>query len=876
MFKIYFFLFQTSGSEPVPSEPVAHVFKTRKKYCCNCGRKGHYGFECTSARHSYLIQGQSVISYSTPVLEVNGQLVVNLEGALVNGNVTKVEVGKADVQKISGRRDSMMNKISRVTGANLWAYEDNGRSYIQVIGDSGAQTSSYSALETILGYNLWNPQLSPFMKTMSRNRNKEIIISIVRKKISFYNGLRRRLPELPEAVRVLRKGLLMNGSASSTSRFSQRLKEALQLASLIVIGHLKWGEGQKIFQHVTQVLGQIKKLRVREKVPLPIIEDIARKLQKIDSPHIGQLEVILKLAEKYLKKTCEKVSYASKIQRPINNVVDDDVIVLCENGSVENSKVNIEDQREKLINECESSSNSGGVFGNEKSVILSRRIEQTEDVELVHETGNEKLMRSSARNSLTEAGVIGASTSGLVDLPSLGDECQEMSNCVQMKRSGRNKRVLGDETEKLTLDIGTGSLKDENSTALEGVPYFDHKRPKSSDCGGIDSLGFSLSSALHALSEIKSRESVLEILQRTVVYCDSMQSKLPELHDAVSVLKERQKFNSMTKSSPRGFQKKLKAALKLASLLMLGHPKDGEVYHKISELLSQVWLLNSEAHVPEFIIKAIKNSLKKISNPSVKKLDYIVSLADRYITSKSYLGGVNTRMQERADQGHVGSSSITKTLDGEKDDKITFDIVVDDARLMIEKQLLMSTKKRLKCSSEKGTNVNTVLEESFDLGSMKKLLPVKKKVNSGKQKYIRKLNPKEGTVLEKDFPDCVEKILSSSKGKQNKAKNTTNQTPFTSQRFTGPRQSCKVQMLSTSANSLKPKHKTVKNFNITRKRETSKEMEGNSVKGVLGKQFNKKLKVGETDVDSSGLKYPKAKKKRKVISCKLKPKSALF
>lgn len=115
-------------------------------------------------------------------MEANGQLLVNLEGAQVRENLTKVEVGRADLHKISGRGGEMINNISRVTGANLCAYEDNGRSYIQVIGDSGAQISSYFALETILGYSLWNPKLSPLMKTMSRNRNKEKIINIVRKK----------------------------------------------------------------------------------------------------------------------------------------------------------------------------------------------------------------------------------------------------------------------------------------------------------------------------------------------------------------------------------------------------------------------------------------------------------------------------------------------------------------------------------------------------------------------------------------------------------------------------------------------------------------------------------------------------------------------
>ncbi|XP_066937454.1 uncharacterized protein [Macrobrachium rosenbergii] len=914
MFKLsyLFFLFQTSGSEPVPPEPGSHVYETRKKYCCYCGRRGHYGFECRLARCSYVIQGQSVFSYSTPVVEANGQLLVNLEGAQVRENLTKVEVGRADLHKISGRGGEMINNISRVTGANLCAYEDNGRSYIQVIGDSGAQISSYFALETILGYSLWNPKLSPLMKTMSRNRNKEKIINIVRKKINFYNGLSRRLPELPEAVQVLRKGQRMNGSANSP-KFSQRLKEALQLVSLIIIGHLKWGEGQSILQHVTQVLGQIKKLRVKEKVPLPILEDIACKLQKIDSPHIGQLNDILKLAEKYLKNTKhEEVLHASKIQRPVNNIVDDDVIVLCENVSVANSKVNIEHQSENLINECgSSSSNAVGGFGNEKSVILSKRIEQTEDIELIHDTGNEKLRSSSAKNSLPKAGVIRGSTSGLIDLLSLGDKCQEMNNCGQMKRSsgvnaelenevpavgkyesftnGGNERFLTDEAEKLTVDFGTGSLKGDNS-GLEGVPYFVHKRPESSDCGGNDSLRYSLSSALRALAQIRTRESVLEILQRTVVYCNSMQSKLPELHDAVSILKERQKFDFMTKSSPRGFQKKLKTALKLASLLMLGHPKDGEVYHKISELLSQVWMLNSEVHVPEFIIKEIKNSLRKMSNPSVKKLDYLIALADKYVTSESYVGEGNTRMQKclRADQDQVGSSSVMKTLGSEKDDKrVTFGIAVDDAREMIAKQLLMSTKKRRKCSSKKGAKVNTikyveraVLEESMDLASMEKLFPLKRKKgnsikNGGKQKCIRKLNPKKGTVLEKDLPICVEKVLPPSKGKQNKAKNTKHQAPFTSQRCKGLRKSSEVEMPSTLGKSLKPKNK-VKNFSVTRKGKSSKGTEGSSVKGVCGKQINKKVKVRETDVDSSGLKYPKAKKKRKVISSKLKPKFALF
>ena len=80
-----FLCLQTSGTVPIQPDPFHSNLQKefRRKFCCSCGRKGHYGFECKTAhmnaRFGYSILEQSVFSYSEPVVEVDGDLVLNTE-----------------------------------------------------------------------------------------------------------------------------------------------------------------------------------------------------------------------------------------------------------------------------------------------------------------------------------------------------------------------------------------------------------------------------------------------------------------------------------------------------------------------------------------------------------------------------------------------------------------------------------------------------------------------------------------------------------------------------------------------------------------------------------------------------------------------------
>ncbi|XP_068221264.1 uncharacterized protein [Palaemon carinicauda] len=988
-----------TGSVPVLPEPVSNTHR-RKKYCCACGRSGHYGFECRTAAHSkysYIIQGQSVTSYSSPVLEVDGKLVINLEGARTNENVSKMEVENADIGRILGRGGVVIDEISRRTGANLCVYEHHGKSYIQVTGDSRAQTSSHNALETILGHSLWNPKSSPLMKTLTRDRNRKKIVDIVRRKIDFYSCLSQRLPELPRAVQVLREGQRVNNRASSTPSFSKRMKEALELASLIVIGHLKWGEGHNIIKHITQVLSQIKKLSLKEKVPLPILEDIACKLQKIDNPHMGQLNDILKLAEKFLKQNNSMYVEAlstSKNQTQIDNIEDDEITFICENSKDNNvSKIDIVnvDESDKLISECGKS--AGNSFGPVEN--CREKSEQGEHNDIRDEIANKKLQNNSELNSVTEDIVPMEPANEVEDSFYLVDNSKRESEREKDRRAEKSALMgfenndvtssdvniklqnseipavvehgqlfRGSKGERLTAGIRTCSLRGESNVSKD-VGDSTKKRPKKNKPWKCTLLN-----VLQGLSKDRTRENLLEILQRIMSYYDHVQRRLPELYDAICDLKNAQNFFRKKKLIANKVTKKIKDSYRLVSLLTLAHPKDGELYHAVTEIYSQVLALGSAAYIPEHIITGIKKVFRQINNPCSKRINNLISLGERYLTPESndsednvketisknfqpkngtgYRESVcpTTRIQKclTADHDLLSNSSIVDIADNKDDKSESVGIAVDNAQEnisfgkmeMFDTQVPLSSEKRLKCPTIEGKSVEIfkkgkgacgvarkervtkervgpVSEELVDSSNFQMMFPVKRKSNTSvrntrkrKLKSTNEIYDKNSYLSEADvrFNDsCTKDGKTSCIGltpysKEQKMGEKQMELPIDnlSKRTYGEnfllesdevienentragvkrRKGNEGQLLSARPKKIKPQNTELKRSKRKGKGKTIEAVECNLVEGVCKKRTRKKVKGKEPNVNSSGLKYPKAKNKRKVISSRLKAKIPL-
>lgn len=141
----------TSGVEantPVKATPRL----VGDKFCCNCGKRGHYGYDCELDfyKRSYVQVTQSVISYSTPFSLVN-EFDVIPTGPKFKNRVFKLHLNDGDAGRILGKGGVIIKEIQKRSGAAVEIINENGVTKVFMSGSTPACCDARAMVEVLLG-----------------------------------------------------------------------------------------------------------------------------------------------------------------------------------------------------------------------------------------------------------------------------------------------------------------------------------------------------------------------------------------------------------------------------------------------------------------------------------------------------------------------------------------------------------------------------------------------------------------------------------------------------------------------------------------------------------------------------------------------------
>nr|XP_053644637.1 uncharacterized protein LOC128697149 isoform X1 [Cherax quadricarinatus] len=141
----------TSGVEvntPVKATPRP----VGDKFCCNCGKRGHYGYDCELDfyKRSYVQVTQSVISYSTPFSFAN-EFDVIPTGPKLENRVFKLCLNDGDAGRILGKRGVIIKEIQKRSGAAVEIINENGVTKVLMSGSTPACCDARAMVEVLLG-----------------------------------------------------------------------------------------------------------------------------------------------------------------------------------------------------------------------------------------------------------------------------------------------------------------------------------------------------------------------------------------------------------------------------------------------------------------------------------------------------------------------------------------------------------------------------------------------------------------------------------------------------------------------------------------------------------------------------------------------------
>ncbi|XP_071539302.1 uncharacterized protein [Panulirus ornatus] len=348
-----------------PLETTSRPLKER--FCYNCAQRGHFGHDCPTKHEHHLYQQvpQSIFSYSSPVLLVNGSFNVNTEGTQnKNPDIQLIPVKNNEIGKIIGPKGLIIKEIQRFSGAVMRIVTNNGQSKVMMLGNSEAKSAAQDIVEILLrrksveGYEEFFKQLSRIRKgfsfsiigsldTFSKENNQDLNLKtndmrmppdtfskennssadnqiassdwsfkflnkLGRKKTTVIKNLRRNIRRLDLYQETI------NDSVSKLKTYQKKLKryhlgisetriakKNLRRVARVVIGRERYGPGKYIYEHLHKLELDIQLSQKNHKVPETVCQNIMHTLAQVYDPPLEKLDEILKFAKQY-RNSCLK------------------------------------------------------------------------------------------------------------------------------------------------------------------------------------------------------------------------------------------------------------------------------------------------------------------------------------------------------------------------------------------------------------------------------------------------------------------------------------------------------------------------------------------------------------------------------------------
>ncbi|KAK7079819.1 hypothetical protein SK128_002218 [Halocaridina rubra] len=247
----------TSGNTPVP--PSMPAMMGKRVYCFICAQAGHHGHNCSrkhihNVKPKFPFHSQEIYDYRMPVIDVDDTEAINL------------------------------------SNHETYEYSDD-----QAYQDSDAEDK------------LSRP--SKLMSILLKYKKKQEVSKLLREKFAYFSKLKRKVKDLPKALKVMKEGQrYLSTSQSPSTEFLSNFEKSMQMASEFVFGYLRRGEGKQTMGRLYRLQRAVERLSRKVTVPYGILQDIANTLESIQNPSIENLNEILYLTEAYIKSSKSRSS----------------------------------------------------------------------------------------------------------------------------------------------------------------------------------------------------------------------------------------------------------------------------------------------------------------------------------------------------------------------------------------------------------------------------------------------------------------------------------------------------------------------------------------------------------------------------------------
>lgn len=352
----------TTSGEEVQSPEFHKVRPLKEQYCCICAKQGHYSYICPH-RHenSYYSQvPQTVISYSSPVLQENGKLTVSAGAEIleVPADVTKFSVKQRDAGRLIGRQGMVVKEVQKLSNAKVIINTKYGRCQVHICGSWKDRKLAKGIIEVLLGRipvgeykeyitNIANvtddPNIQELLMYSDSNkvlteledsnqplpgyrgrisksssrilenlpRTREDLLAKISESVSDLKSVDFDVKRRVKLLKKERDSLDFNDASPDIIRRMQKLLNEL---SRVIIGREMYGDGKDIHESLSNLQSKVTECK-SNRVPEDLCENVAHTLRMVYNPSIERVDTILSYAEDYLEKVSKNEGKKENLEK---------------------------------------------------------------------------------------------------------------------------------------------------------------------------------------------------------------------------------------------------------------------------------------------------------------------------------------------------------------------------------------------------------------------------------------------------------------------------------------------------------------------------------------------------------------------------------